>query len=95
MGLWSASPLRIAFVLAVRYSIAKCTPVNVRPSIGSSRGCVAPVQITVASKSFSSSIASTFSPTLASHKNLMPSFSMSSIRRSTTSALSSFMFGMP
>ena len=82
-------------VLAVRYSIAKCTPFKLRFSDVRSRGWVAPVQMTVASKSFSSSIGSTFSPTFALQMNLMPSFSMSSIRRSTTSCLSSFMFGMP
>ena len=95
IGLASGPPSSSAFVLAVRYSIAKCTPPSLRPSTGRSRGCVAPVQITVASKSRSSSCASTLSPTLALQMNLMPDCSISSIRRNTISRLSSFMFGMP
>ena len=80
---------------AVRYSIAKCTPASLRPSTGRSRGCVAPVQSTSASKSLRSSCASTLSPTCALQMNLMPSRSIIFRRRSTTSRLSSFMFGMP
>ena len=59
----------------------------------------APVQMTVESNSFRKSSGSTLSrsplPTLALQMNLMPSCSMSWMRRSTTSFLSSFMFGMP
>ena len=95
MGLWSGPPLSSALVLAVRYSMAKCTPWSLRLSTVRSRGCVAPVQTTMASKSLRSSIGSTFSPTLALQTNLTPSCSMSSMRRSTTSFLSSFMLGMP
>jgi hypothetical protein len=69
---------------------------ELRPSMGRSRGCVAPVQMTVASKySFRKIWGSTLSPTLALQMNLMPSCSMSLMRRRTTSCLSSFMFGMP
>ena len=79
----------------VRNSIAKWTPARPRPSTGRSRGCVAPVQMTVALNSLRKIWGSTFSPTLALQMNLTPSCSMSRIRRSTTSFLSSFMFGMP
>ena len=95
MGVESGASLSTACVLTVRKSMAKCTPFRLRPSTGRSRGTVAPVQITVASKSLTSSSASTFSPTVALHRNLMPSFSSSEMRRATTSRLSSFMFGMP
>ena len=66
-----------------------------RPSMGRSRGLVAPVQMTTASNSFRKICGSTFSPTLALQMNLMPSCSISLMRRRTTSFLSSFMFGMP
>ena len=47
-GAWNpVLPSSTALVFAVRKSIAKCTPLRLRPSTGRSRGCVAPVQITV------------------------------------------------
>jgi len=51
--------------------------------------------MTVASNSLRKIWGSTFSPTFALQMNLMPSFSISRMRRRTTSCLSSFMFGMP
>ena len=95
IGQCSAPPLRTALVLAVSSSIAKWTPLRLRPSIGRSRGCVAPVQKTVASYSLRKICGSTLSPTLALQMNLMPESSINLMRRRTTSFLSNFMLGMP
>ena len=95
IALVSGRPATTARVLAVRYSNAKCTPGRLRPSIGRSRGCVAPTHRTVASNSLRKICGSTLSPTSALQINLTPSCSISLRRRERTSCLSSFMFGMP
>ena len=70
-------------------------PLSGRPSIGKSRGNVAPVLRTVASNSFNSFSAGYFPPTSVLQTNLTPSASICLTRRRTTFCLSSFMLGMP
>ncbi len=86
---------KIDFVFAVRKSIAKWMPLSWRPSMGRSRGFVAPVARTTASKSAMSFSAGRFLPTSVLQTKVMPSASSSLMRRRTTCSLSSFMFGMP
>ena len=93
-----ALPSSNALVLSVRYSMAKCTPGRSRPSMGRSRGTVAPVARSSASLSSLSFLTSTEPPlpsaTAASVTNSTPSSHIRSTRRSTV-RLSSFMLGMP
>ena len=65
-----------------------------RPSIGRSRGLVAPQQRTTESKSSISCLEEISTPISTPHLRLTPSASMSATRRVTTS-FSSFMLGMP
>ena len=95
MYLPSSSRLsRRLLVLAVRKSMAKWMPFNLRPATGKSRGIVAPVASRTASDRASSSAGSRSLPTSTPVSNRMPSRSSRSTRRATT-CLSSFMFGMP
>ena len=77
-----------------RNSIARWIPWSSRPSTGRSRACVAPPASTMASKSLRSRCAGMCLPISVCVTKRTPSSAMSRTRRSTT-ALSSFMFGMP
>ncbi len=74
--------------------MARWMPPSSRPGTARSRATVAPVAITTASNSASSCSAGRSEPTVTPVTNRTPSSAMSWTRRATT-ALSSFMFGMP
>jgi hypothetical protein len=88
-------PSSRALVLAVRNSIAKWTPLRLRPSTGRSRGLVAPVQRTTASNSFRKIAGIDVVADVGVADELDAFLLHEAMRRSTTSCLSSFMFGMP
>mmetsp|Transcript_5273 Transcript_5273/g.15342 ORF Transcript_5273/g.15342 Transcript_5273/m.15342 type:complete len:251 (+) Transcript_5273:803-1555(+) len=82
------------FWLAVRNSIAKCTPFSSLPETGKSRGFVDPSVRQSASNCEFNSLTSTFFPTSALVTNSIPS-SRSRLTRRSTVSFSSFMLGIP
>mmetsp|Transcript_10767 Transcript_10767/g.44541 ORF Transcript_10767/g.44541 Transcript_10767/m.44541 type:complete len:376 (-) Transcript_10767:1627-2754(-) len=84
-------------VLALRNSMAKCTPSPSRPSTGRSRGRVAPTASTSAScdACSASSAYRSSPPTLALVTKRTPSSAMRSTRRWTTFTLSALGLGTP